>query len=189
VHVVGYSMGGRVALSLAAAHPSRLRSLLLVGASPGLADPEARAARVEADEALARQIEERGLSHFVDYWMDLPLFASQAKLGDAFRARVRAQRLRCDPGGLARSLRGMGSGAMPPLHDRLPEVSLPVCLVAGSQDGKFVALAESMRYALPDARCALVEGAGHAAHLEDAEQFARIARGFLAECDPAPPLV
>ena len=108
MHVVGYSMGGRVALSLAVAHPDRVASLLLVGASPGLAEAEERAARIKADEALARQIEQDGLERFVDYWMALPLFASQSVLGEDALARARTQRLRSDPAGLANSLRGMG---------------------------------------------------------------------------------
>jgi 2-succinyl-6-hydroxy-2,4-cyclohexadiene-1-carboxylate synthase len=191
VHVIGYSMGGRLALSLALARPEKVASLLLIGASPGLADPAARAARIEADLALARSIEDEGLARFVDYWMALPLFASQASLGARFLAASRSQRLRCNPLALANSLRGMGAGAMPPLHDDLECLDLPVCLVAGSRDVKFVALAESMRHRLPNARCALVEGVGHAAHLEDTDAFSQIARGFLAEVDdamPAPPL-
>ncbi len=183
VHVLGYSMGGRVALSLAVAHPRRVRSLVLVGASPGLADPVDRAARVRADRALAEQVEREGLARFVDHWMALPLFESLAALGSDFLAALRAQRMRCDPRGLAHSLRGMGTGAMPPLHDHLPSVERPVCLVAGSRDAKFVALAEAMRYRLPDARCDLVEGVGHAAHLEDEAAFARIARSFLFELE------
>ena len=183
VDVLGYSMGARVALSLAVAHPTKVASLLLVGASPGLADGDARAARVEADQALARRIEEEGLEGFVDYWMSLPLFASQASLGEDFLAESRAQRLRCNVTGLSGSLRGMGTGCMPALNDRLHEIEQPVCLVAGSRDAKFVVLAEQMRHRLRDSRCALVEGVGHAAHLEDPARFARIARTFLSEIE------
>ena len=183
VHVLGYSMGARVALSLAVAHPAKVASLVLVGASPGLADGDARAARVEADRALARRIEVEGLERFVDYWMSLPLFASQASLGKEFLAASRAQRLRCNVTGLSGSLRGMGTGCMPALHDRLHEIEKPICLVAGSCDAKFVVLAEQMCRRLRDGRCALIEGVGHAAHLEDPAPFARIARTFLSEIE------
>lgn len=185
VHALGYSMGGRVALSLAVAHPDRVASLLLVGASPGLADARARAERVAADEALAARIEREGLEPFVDHWMSLPLFASQAALGETFLARARAQRLRGDPAGLARSLRGMGTGSMPSLQDRLAGIRCPVCLVAGSRDEKFAALAGWMQARLPRAQRVLVPGAGHAAHLEDPDAFARVALRFLAGL-PAP---
>jgi 2-succinyl-6-hydroxy-2,4-cyclohexadiene-1-carboxylate synthase len=183
VHALGYSMGGRVALSLAVAQPEAVASLVLVGASPGLAEPAERAARVAADRALARQIEDQGLESFVDAWMSQPLFASQGLLGAGFLERARAQRMRCDPKGLANSLRGMGTGAMPPLHERLHALDRPVCLVAGAHDAKFVELAESMSQRLPDARCDRVEGVGHAAHLENGPAFVHTVRRFLSEVD------
>ena len=92
-HLVGYSMGGRTALALAALHPERVRSAVLIGASAGLEDPGARAARVRADEALADRIETEGLEPFVDHWMALPVFASQARLGEEALRAARAQRL------------------------------------------------------------------------------------------------
>ena len=183
VDVLGYSMGARVALSLAVAHPAKVASLVLVGASPGLVDGAARAARLDADEALARQIEEDGLERFVDYWMSLPLFSSQASLGKEFLAASRAQRLRCSVTGLSGSLRGMGTGRMPALHERLPEIEQPVCLVAGSRDARFVDLAEQMCHRLRDSRCAFVEGAGHAAHLEAPARVSRIACTFFREIE------
>lgn len=182
-HVLGYSMGGRVALSLAVAHPATVASLVLVGASPGLMADEDRAARVGVDHALARRIETEGLERFVDDWMSLPLFASQASLGDAYLAACRAQRLRGNVVGLAGSLRGMGTGSMRPLTGRLHQISRPVCLVAGSLDAKFVDLAQQMRLELADGRCVVVEEVGHAVHLEDPVRFARIARTFLFEVD------
>lgn len=185
-HLLGYSMGGRVALSLALACPERVACLVLVGASPGLAEPDARAARIASDEELAQRIERDGLERFVDTWMALPLFASQAKRGASLLAASRAQRLASKPAGLAASLRGMGTGSMPPLHDRLALIEAPVCFVAGSLDAKFVALARSMGEKLPGAELALVEGAGHAAHLEDPERFTRIARAFLDRHDEDP---
>lgn len=183
VHVVGYSMGARAALSLAAAHPTRIASLVLVGVSPGLPNPEARAERVAADEALARKIEMHGLERFVDDWMALPLFASQAACGEAFLAASRAQRLRSNPLGLAESLRGMGSGAMPPLHDRLKKIAQPVLLIAGSRDEKFTRLATELRGLFPAGRSLILEGVGHAAHLEATHEFARLTHTFLLEND------
>ena len=93
VDLVGYSMGGRVALTAACRHPERIRSLTLIGASAGLADPDERAERAAADDALAELIES-DLAAFVDRWMANPLFATQARLGEPFLAEARAQRLR-----------------------------------------------------------------------------------------------
>ncbi len=178
-HFLGYSMGGRVALSLCAAAPGRVLSALLVGASPGLRDAQEAKARRESDEVLARRIEEEGLAAFVDHWMSIPLFASQQRLGEAALARARAERLRCDPQGLAMSLRGMGTGSMPPLHGALGDMRMPIGLVAGELDAKFRALATRMSEALPRGECLVIEDAGHAAHIERPGAFARAALRFF----------
>lgn len=184
VDLIGYSMGGRIALSLAVASPERVRSLALVGATAGLASASERAARVAADEALATRILEHGVESFVDEWMALPLFASQQRLGAEALAAARAARLRGRAIGFANSLRGMGTGAMPPLHAALPGLQRPVLLVVGDEDAKFRAIASALARALPDARTAIVPDAGHAAHLENPGAFAKRLVGFLERVSP-----
>ncbi len=165
-HVVGYSMGGRVALTLACAMPVRVRTLALIGATPGIAASAERSARRTADEALAVGIERDGLAAFVDRWMANPLFASQSSLGLDFLAAARAQRMANDPAGLAASLRGGGTGSMTPLHSALAGCTVPVALIVGELDPKFRAMADSMHELLPVSSVVVVPGAGHAAHLE-----------------------
>ena len=182
-HLLGYSMGARAALSFCVAQPQRVASALLVAASPGFESAGEREARVRADEALAQRILRHGLEVFADEWMALPLFASQKRLAAGALKAARAQRLQCRPEGLAGSLRGMGTGAMPPLHARLSEIRQPVCLAVGAEDAKFAALAAQMARRLPDARLASVPEAGHAAHLENRGFFTRLARDFFAGID------
>ena len=184
-HVVGYSMGGRVALALAALHPSRVASVLGIGARAGLEDPAERAARVRDDELLAARIEREGVSAFVDAWMALPLFATQRRLGAAALAAARDERLANRPHALAASLRAMGAGAQTPLHARLAQLSMPVLLIAGAEDAGFAAIARDLARRLLHGRVSLVPEAGHAAHLENPEAFAQIARAFLAAADAA----
>jgi len=179
-HFIGYSMGARVALALCAWRPELATSALLIGARAGIADDRERAARVRQDEALADRIEREGLDRFVDSWMALPLFASQQRLGAAALAAAREQRLANRPHGLALSLRGMGAGAQPPLHARLGELRVPVCLVAGEEDARFCAIARELADRIPGGRLEIVPEAGHAAHLENPAAFRRIAQGFLA---------
>lgn len=185
-HVLGYSMGGRAALAVACLHPDRVRSAVLVGARAGFADPEERRARVAADEALARSIERDGLEAFVDRWMALPLFASQARLGPTFLAEARRQRLANRVHGLTGSLRGMGAGAQPPFFDRLASLAVPVLVVVGQEDPRFAAVARDLTARIPEARLACVPEAGHAAHLESPDAFARIVRRFLADVAACP---
>jgi 2-succinyl-6-hydroxy-2,4-cyclohexadiene-1-carboxylate synthase len=113
-HVVGYSMGGRLALHVAVRLPERTRSLLTIGAHAGL-DPAARAARREDDERLAERIEREGVETFVRHWEALPMFAGLARRGPEFAAWLHRVRLSNQAEGLAASLRGMGAGAMEPL--------------------------------------------------------------------------
>lgn len=155
----GYSMGGRIALHVALAAPERVRRLVLASATAGIEDERARAQRREADEELAQQIERHGLEAFAVRWLAGPLFA-----GDPPEARRQARRdiARNDPAGLAAALRGIGTGAMQPLWDRLGELTMPALVLAGEHDAKFVALGERLAEALPNAQPVVVPGAGHA---------------------------
>jgi 2-succinyl-6-hydroxy-2,4-cyclohexadiene-1-carboxylate synthase len=165
ITLAGYSMGGRIALhaSLSLSLGDRVARLVLIGASPGLFDPGERAARAAADVALADRIEAIGLEAFVREWSAQPLFAGMPR---GIAEVANADRLRNTASGLAAALRGLGTGVMPSLWDRLGELAAPVELVVGERDEKFRALAERMEAALPDARLHVVAGAGHAVQLE-----------------------
>ena len=167
--LAGYSMGGRIALYAALQLGPLVERLILVGASPGIADAGERAARRRADEELARRIERIGIEEFAREWGAQPLFAGQP---ERVAAAANADRLRSSPAGLAAALRGLGTGVMPPLWDRLGELPMPVTLVVGERDERFRAIAEAMAAALPAARLAVVPGAGHAAQLEAPEAVA-----------------
>lgn len=181
--VLGYSLGGRVALQLAAAAPERVSALVLESASPGLASATERAARAAADDALATAIERDGLAAFVAGWEQLPLWASQAALPAELRARLRAQRLANRRHGLANSLRGMGTGRQASLWDRLPALATPTLLLAGALDEKYTAIAQAMAAALPCAQLAIIAHAGHAIHLERFDVFTQQVITFLATED------
>ncbi|MGQ9907727.1 MAG: 2-succinyl-6-hydroxy-2,4-cyclohexadiene-1-carboxylate synthase [Candidatus Flexifilum sp.] len=184
--LLGYSMGGRLALYTALTYPEHVRALILESASPGLADPAEREARRHADERLADRIEREGIDAFVQYWDDLPLFSGLRRLPEAQRARLRAERLRRDPRGLAASLRGMGTGAQPSLWERLGELAMPVLLIAGAEDGKYAAIARRMAAAIPGAAIAIVPGSGHVVHEEQREPFNAAITTFLAALPGAP---
>jgi 2-succinyl-6-hydroxy-2,4-cyclohexadiene-1-carboxylate synthase len=179
--LMGYSMGGRIALAYAARHPERVTRLVLESASPGLASEEERTARRASDEELALRLESWGIEAFVDHWESLPIFGSQRSLPSETRRAHRARRLANDPRSLAAALRGLGTGALPSLWDALPGFEVPTLLIVGALDLKFVSVAERMASLLPDARIATVPGAGHAVHLERPGEWLAAVVGFLAD--------
>lgn len=176
---LGYSLGARAALHVAVAHPDAVRTLILEGASPGIADSVERAARAADDERLAQSIERDGLARFVDAWLAQPLFATQRSLPDEIRARERARRLGGSVAGFASGLRAMGTGTQAPLWDALRGVPAPVLLIAGALDVKYCGIAHAMAAALPDARVTIVPGAGHAVYLERPEAWLAEVESFL----------
>jgi 2-succinyl-6-hydroxy-2,4-cyclohexadiene-1-carboxylate synthase len=178
--ILGYSMGGRVALFFALHYPERVRALILESASPGLATVQERAERIASDEALAGFIEQADLEAFVDRWEKIPLFASQAALPEDVRAKLRRQRLQNRLQGLANSLRGMGTGAQPSLWEKLPGLTAPVLILTGELDSKFKHIGQQMQERLPNVRREVVAEAGHTIHLEKPRRFEDLVQGFLA---------
>ncbi|MCB9730749.1 MAG: alpha/beta fold hydrolase [Deltaproteobacteria bacterium] len=177
--LLGYSMGGRVALGMALEAPQRFSALILVSASPGIAEAPARLVRAQADEALAQHVLRVGARQFATEWAAQPLIRTQARVAAPYGEAMSARRAANDPRGLAASLRGVGTGRMPPLHQRLAELSLPVLLVTGGDDARYASEAEAMARALPAAMHVWIPGAGHAPHLEAPQATADAVEAFL----------
>ena len=133
-------MGGRIALhSALALGPSVVTRLVLVGREPGDRRPgRARDAPRGRRGARGRASRRSTIEDFAREWGAQPLFADQPP---RVAAGAHADRLRNTPAGLAAALRGLGTGVMEPLWDRLPELTIPVTLIVGERDEKFRALA------------------------------------------------
>ena len=179
IALLGYSMGGRVALSYSAAFPNRIWHLVLESASPGLKTEEERAARREADAELAKKIEQNGIESFVNKWENIPLFETQKSLPRDVQLAVRAERLSQTEIGLANSLRGMGTGAQSSLWAALEAHNIPVTLITGALDEKFCEIGNEMQALFPNAQHLIVNNAGHAIHVENPVQFATIVKDAL----------
>jgi 2-succinyl-6-hydroxy-2,4-cyclohexadiene-1-carboxylate synthase len=174
--LLGYSMGGRIALFTA--FSGFFRALVLESALPGLEDPVEREQRRISDEALAASIERDGIKTFVERWEKLPLFASLKTLSLECRETLHRQRLQNSATGLAQSLRGVGLGAQPYLCARLPTLYIPVLLIAGELDTKFTTIARRMAQVLPQSQLRIIAGAGHTVHLERPEEFVSLVGDF-----------
>jgi 2-succinyl-6-hydroxy-2,4-cyclohexadiene-1-carboxylate synthase len=181
--VVGYSMGARIALHHAAAHPERVRRLVIESGSPGLATSAEREERRVRDEELADRIVSEGIEWFSDFWERQPLFETRRALSPEVMSRQRAIRVRNEPQALARALAELGTGSLPSLWERLPYFETPTLLLVGALDDKFVAIAERMAALMPHARLAIVPDAGHTVHLERPVAWIDVVTDFLR--DPA----
>lgn len=172
----GYSLGGRLALHAALRDPGAYAALVTLGVSAGIEAPATRAARAEADAKLASWMETQPIDAIVDIWERQPLFADQS---DALVEAQRPGRLAQDPRDLALILRTAGQGALEPQWERLHTLSLPLLAVAGMLDERYAESARRMAGAVPDGRAAVVEHAGHAAHLQRPDEVATLLVDFL----------
>ena len=178
--LLGYSMGGRLALFIALKHGAHINRLVLESSSPGIADPAEREARRKADAELAAFAERAGIEAFAKRWESMPLFESMARMPAEKIDRLRRERLSCRVEELGRSLRGMGTGVQPWLGGEIAALSMPALVIAGALDLKFTAIGRQIAAATGDARFESIAGAGHAPHLERPREFNRAVADFLS---------
>ncbi len=174
--LVGYSMGGRLALHAALSAPDRFGALMLVGVSAGIEDRGGREERRRSDESLAEWMERRSIEEVVERWERQPVFQSQPA---ALREWQRPGRLSHDPRLLAKLLRSAGQGVRDPLWERLRSLRCPVLLTAGEQDRHYATAARRMAREIPEARVRLIPDAGHAPQLEHPQAVLQLLVDFL----------
>ncbi len=174
--ILGYSMGGRLALHFPLYGASRVRFLILESTTAGIVSPAGREERRQSDNDLAQRIETLGIEWFVDYWSNIPLLS-----GPAATPQQTAHRLHNTAQGLARSLRAAGTGQQASLWPVLPYYAAPALIVAGERDKKFTEIAHRLHHALPDSRVEIVKEAGHTVHVENPDAFFQVVVSFLEQ--------
>lgn len=177
-YLCGYSMGGRLALYLALRFPERFRAAVILSATAGLRTEEERQQRRESDEALAQRLETEPFEQFLAFWYDQPLFSSLRE-HSSFET-LTEKRKGGNPYGAAMSLRGMGTGAQPPLWNELSQNRIPLTFAAGARDTKFTALARELHERTPTSALHIVPNAGHALHYERADVVVQLCYHFLS---------
>jgi 2-succinyl-6-hydroxy-2,4-cyclohexadiene-1-carboxylate synthase len=173
--LLGYSLGARVALHVVTGTDLAVSRLVLIGATGGIEDAEARQRRRAADELTATALEESGdVDAFIARWVSGPMFA---RLADAAQT---GERRRNGAAGLASSLRLAGTGTQEPLWDRIPALSAPLFAMAGTDDARFAAHARRLAGSAPQGVVSLIPGGGHAVHLAQPDVVERLVRHWLA---------
>ena len=178
--VVGYSMGGRLALYTALRHSGAARGLVLIGADPGIAEPAARAERRARDDALADELAaaggERAFAAWLRRWYAAPLFGGLHRQ-PGFEALLR-RRLRQRAAALAAALRGLSVSRQPDLWNALPALPIPALFIAGAEDAKYRGVAERIATIGRPWQAAVCRGAAHAVHIEQPQALADLIRSF-----------
>jgi 2-succinyl-6-hydroxy-2,4-cyclohexadiene-1-carboxylate synthase len=160
--LAGYSLGGRIALQVALAAPERVSRLVLVSTTAGISDASERAERRDADRRLADDLERLPYESFIERWRAQPLFAGDPP---SVTSLAVAEHRRNRPDALAAALRGLGTGEMEPLWDRLGDLEMPVLVIVGERDEKFRALGDRLLALLGDGSLVTAPG-GHVLPLE-----------------------
>ncbi len=181
VILVGYSMGGRAALSFAVRFPDKIEKLILESSTAGIENEDERKQRQISDNKLAGLILRDGIEKFTEYWLSLPLFESLKNISANDYEKLRLRKLRNNPVGLSNMLKGFGTGIMPPLWKNLKDLRFPVLLITGSLDEKFTRINRRMKKLLPSAQHKIIEGAGHNVHIEKSEDFIILVNEFLSK--------
>lgn len=180
VNLVGYSMGGRIALYTACHYPERINTLTIESANPGIQDEDARKQRANLDKERAEKIKANGIETFVEKWYQAPLFAS---LHDhpILLDKVKTARMQNDPVWMAKVIAEMSPGRQTPLWDKLSQLTMPVMLLSGNLDGKYIGIMHKLSENIDGARVETIPNVGHNAHLEAQDQFTTTLETFLNE--------
>lgn len=178
-HILGYSMGGRLAISFSCMYPHLVSSLILESTTAGIKDKVERVARKISDEQLAKRIESYGIEEFVDYWENIPLFHSTKKLPVEKLTYIRNQRLLNSKQGLINSLLMMGTGSQPSYWEEIKTFTFPVLIIVGEEDTKFCFIAKKLQSNIKNATIKLINDVGHMIHVEKPQIFGTIIEEFL----------
>lgn len=178
--LIGYSMGGRLALSYAKNYSNLLKGLILESASPGIENFNERIARIESDNKLIEMIESQTVEEFIDYWMNQELFQTQKKLPAIKLEEIRKIKIENNnKTGLINSLLGFGTGQMNSLWNDLKKIQCRTLLITGELDEKYTIINRRMNELIDTSAHSIVKNAGHNVHLENPNDFVNLIYNFF----------
>lgn len=181
--LVGYSMGGRLALYLTLHFPERFSKVLLESASPGLATEAERLERIKRDSQIARKLtrssEKSDFTAFLSNWYNQTIFG-YIKNHPKYKLMLES-RLQNQPLELEKSLCFMGTGCQPSLWEKLKESNTPLLLLAGEYDEKFIDTNQKMAALCEVAQLKIIKNAGHNIHFENTQEFVQNIQIFFEQ--------
>lgn len=182
VVLMGYSMGGRVALHFASRFSHLLDGVVLIGANPGISEESDRQKRLGWEQELCSRLVADGVPGFMEYWQALEIIRTQQSLSADLLEPMLSRRAQASADGLIESIRGMGTGSMQPLWSELAHIQCPLLFCAGEEDAKYRRIGEQVVHDVPKGKLGVIRGhVGHAAHLEGLEYFGTIVRDWFKQ--------
>jgi len=181
IFILGYSMGGRIALSYASVYPDDLKGLILESASAGIKNDEERQKRYEEDLKIAEFIETHTLEEFIEMWSDQELFNTQRRFSNDKLKKIKKKKSSASKIGYANSLKGFSTGIMPPVHDKLKKIPVKTLLITGELDSKFTGINARLAKRFFKAKHKIVRNSGHNTHLEESKRFIEIVLNYLGQ--------
>jgi pimeloyl-ACP methyl ester carboxylesterase len=181
-HLVGLSLGGRIAIDFAVAHPARVGSLALAG--PGLSGYEPPDG-TETDLRMLNIIKaarDEGPDPATALWLKDPFMApamEQARLVPMLQ-RMARENAHC---WLANPI--LQRSPRPAAAARLGEIKVPTLLVLGDRDvPQIKATVDVLEKGIRGAKKVIVKDAGHMVNMEQPETFNEAVLGFLRALEP-----
>ncbi len=179
--LIGYSMGGRAALSYSIKYPGSIAGLILESTTAGIKDEEEKIKRIKKDEELAEFIKNHSIEEFIDYWMNLDIFDTQKRFANSKLTVIKNSKINNSKIGLSNSLKGFGAGIMPNYFDELKNLNFKTLLITGDLDEKFILINNEMVNLFPSAKHTSLKNSGHNTHLETPDAFIKTVNNFLNE--------
>lgn len=178
ISLVGYSMGGRVAWNLICNYEELFDKAIIESSTPGISNLVERDERTNKDCQLAEKLNSESIAEFVDFWYDLPLFATLKSEPDKLE-KFKKRKLSNNKESLAKSILLGSPGKMISLWEKLENINIPIHLIVGEKDDKFKEINLNVKSKLKNCNMTIVENAGHNVHFEQPNKFAEIVETFL----------
>ena len=178
-HLIGYSMGGRIALTFAVKYPETINKLVLISTSPGIESADLREERKKFDADIAEKIRTSELHNFLKLWYSAPIFKGLNQTN--LYGKLISRRGYNNKEVLVKSLEYTGTGKMNPLWNDIQSFSKPVLLVAGEKDRKYCIINVKMNELFPNSSLAIIKDSAHIVHLEQPKEFENELRNFIKQ--------
>lgn len=171
----GYSMGGRLAFQLIASYSNLFSGAIIESSHCGTSSKMEKTNRKNLDDERARQIE-HDFDEFIDDWMKLPLFQhTPDQIKTVYQDVMKDQ----NPKTISGSIRGFGAGVMPSVCSKITQVDLPLTLIVGELDQKYVNRMSEIQKSNDRSDFHIIKGAGHRVHTDQPEKFVEILKETL----------